>query len=232
MHHNSSNLRNNPDTEKYLRDATHQYLNFLQTYPTELKLKSIEILLKFIDSIIKHPYIDKYRILNISSDSLPMTFRQPFSLDFLKRIGFIEEFSDNQQLLCYCYSSTIPTLLSVQSLLKDDKQGLASDNFSTGEKVSLIQRTDFDNFLKYREILTQDLLKKESRSERVSLNLSLDEMRTFCAELGLRTLQDIMITYCKDPVLIENTVRSIVYSKRKADALLCKRLLVLSGVNI
>lgn len=222
MQPNSSNPRTNPDTEKYLRDATFQYLNSIQSYPTDLKLKSIEILLKFIDSIIKHPYIDRYRILNLSSDSLPMTFRQPFSIDFLKRIGFIEEFSDNQQLLCYCYSSTIPTLLTVQNALKDDKQGLASENFGGGELVSLIQRTNFDNFLKYRLILTQDLLKKESRSERVALNLSLDEMRLFCAQTGVRTLQDILITYYKDPMLIENTVRSVVYSKRKGDALLCK----------
>jgi len=210
----------NINIEKYLRDITVEFLAQLQKHPSDSKQIFIDILIKFFNDIITHPYIDKYRIMDANYQPDPITLKKTFCINFFKRIGFIEEMNGKYPILFYPYSAPIPPLVTVQAALKELGKGTPEYT----DKAEITQITDFGTFLKLQSIIDKDLLNKEEKAARVALNMNLDELRLVFAEHQTRTLLEILLVYYREPKSITKTLMEIISTKRRAEIVLCKFL--------
>jgi len=199
--------------DKYLHQSTIDFLHHLETYQNESRELFLESLIKLLDNIITNPYVDKYRLINPDYQSEPIIYKQAFLAGFFKRVGFIEEKNGKQQIFYYPYNAPIPALITVQTTLRD----FGKVTGIKGDIIDIREMTSFDNFLKLRNFLAEDLLKKECKPERIALGLNLDELRVIFAEINIRTAQQILIMYKNNPEELEAALVRIVSPKRRAE---------------
>lgn len=202
--------------DKYLHQSTLDFLSHLENYQNDSREIFIQSLIKLLENIITNPYVDKYRLIDPDYQSEPIIYKQAFLAGFFKRIGFIEEKNGKQQIFYYPYNAPIPALITVQTTLKD----FGKLTGVQGDIIDIREMTSFENFLKLRNFLASDLLRKEAKPERIAVGLNLDELRVIFAEINIKTIRQLLICYKQSSELLEETLGRTVTPKRRAQHVL------------
>lgn len=141
--------------------------------------KALDTLYDLFAQVIKTPYIDMYRMLDLAQYRSKFG-KFPEAQKLLEDIGF--RTGSSSQHLVFPYDQTLPRMMIAKELLHG-KVAKKREEFSYSDFQS---KLSFPTFQRLSSILGTPLLPKTSKEQRGLLRLSLEEAQFICDRTGVQ----------------------------------------------